>query len=573
MRRNLRGIPSLLIALRHKNIHFNNVSQYPLLRFLSISPNLSNLKSPHSSIPRPAIYAPFTTTSIDGHEEPHSDPDHESETDFDEEVNPYQAAADPNFETIMDILRTPGAHEKSQKLDQSGANPTPGLVTNVLSATRNDWETAFTFFLWAGKQPGYSHSRREYHSMISVLGKFRKFDTAWALIDNDMRSSSLVAPHTLLIMMRKYAAAHDVAKAINAFYALRRFKFEIGMDEFQGLLSSLSRYKNVKDAEHLLFCNASVFPLNTKSFNIVLNGWCNVIGSLREGKRIWKEMETRGIKHDIYSYSSIMSCLSKANKLNVVLRLYEKMKALGIKPDRKAYNAVIHALAKGKLVNEARSLMRKMEDEGGVIPDSVTYNSLIKPLCKSRMLGEAKQVFDEMTMRGLVPTVRTYHAFFRALRTGDEVFELLGRMRGAGCHPSHDTYIMLIRKFCRWRQIELVFKVWGEMGENGLDPDRSSYIVLIHGLFLNGRLEEAHKYYVEMKEKGLLPEPKLDAIVRAWVAGKGDADRPVIASKDDQWLVDKVRNKSKKNQKDDDFRRQPEVRSVTREKGFSFWDH
>ncbi|KAL3619027.1 hypothetical protein CASFOL_037255 [Castilleja foliolosa] len=566
MRRNLRGIPSLLIGLRHNITHFNTTLQHPL-RLLSISPNPSNLNSPHSSIPRHAIYAPFTTTSIGGHEEPYSDPDHESDIDSDEEVNPYQTAVDPDFKTIMDILRTPGAHEK---LDQSGANPTPGLVTNVLSATRNDWETAFTFFLWAGKQPGYSHSRREYHSMISVLGKFRKFDTAWALIDNDMRSSSLVAPHTLLIMMRKYAAAHDVAKAINAFYALRRFKFEIGMDEFQGLLSSLSRYKNVKDAEHLLFCNASVFPLNTKSFNIILNGWCNVIGSLREGKRIWKEMETRGINHDVYSYSSIMSCLSKANKLNVVLRLYEKMKALGIKPDRKAYNAVIHALAKGRLVNEARSLVMKMEVEGGVVPDIVTYNSLIKPLCKLRMLDQAKQVFDEMTMRGLVPTVRTYHAFFRALRTGVEVFELLGRMREAGCHPSHDTYIMLIRKFCRWREIELVFKVWGEMGENGLDPDRSSYIVLIHGLFLNGRLKEAHKYYVEMKEKGLLPEPKIDAMIQAWLAGNGDADGPVIELKNDQSLGDKVRNKSKKN---DDFRRQPEVRSVTREKGFSFWDH
>ncbi|KAK6150939.1 hypothetical protein DH2020_015871 [Rehmannia glutinosa] len=583
MRRHLRGIPSLFLALRD-NVYYNCTSQYinhPFRsRYPTIGTNLSVFKASHltpppcnNSIARPAIYASFTS-STDGHEEAHSDADHEFESDSDDEVTGYQSAGDSgspcDLETIMDILRTPGGQEKSKQLEQSGVNLTPGLVANVLSGTRNDWETSFTFFLWAAKQPGYEHSLREYHSMIAILGKFRKFDTAWALI-NDMKAVSLVTPHTLLIMIRKYAAVHDVAKAISAFYALRRFKFEIGMDEFQGLLSALSRYKNVKDAEHLLFCNATVFPLNTKSFNIILNGWCNVIGSLREGKRIWKEMETRGVRPDVYSYGSIMSCLSKLNKLNVVLRLYERMKALGIKPDRKVYNAVIHALAKGRLVNEARSLMKTMEEEG-FAPDNVTYNSLIKPLCKSRLLDQAKQVFDEMTERGLLPTVRTYHAFIRALRTGEEVFELLHKMHMTGCNPSHDTYIMLIRKFCRWRQLDLVFKVWTEMSKNGLDPDRSSYIVLIHGLFLNGRLELAHKYYLEMKEKHLLPEPKIDAMLQAWVAGKVDADSNMIPSKDNPSTCSE-RLKSKKNHRDNDLRRQPELRSVTRERGFSFWDH
>ncbi|KAL6520083.1 hypothetical protein OROHE_017226 [Orobanche hederae] len=581
MRRNLRGIPTLFISIRD-SIYLDHtalfIKHHPL-RFLSRYPtsrtNLIVSNSPYLT-PRPsnnctarvAIYASYTS-STEGNEECHSDVDCDLESDGDAEVPGRESAGDPNssrdLETIMDILRAPGAQEKSKKLDQCGVNMTTGLVASVLSGTRNDWETAFTFFLWAGKQQGYSHSLRVYHSMIAILGKFRKFDTAWSLID-DMKALSLVTPHTLLIMIRKYAAVHDVGKAINAFYAHRRFKFEIGMGEFQGLLSALCRYKNVKDAEHLLFCNAEVFPLNTKSFNIILNGWCSVVGSLREGKRIWMEMETRGIRPDVYSYSSIMSCLSKVNKLNVVLMLYKKMKALGIKPDRKVYNALIHALAKGRLVNEARGLVKTMEDEG-IPPDSITYNSLIKPLCKSRLLDEAKQLFDEMTERGLVPTVRTYHAFFRALRTGEEVFELLDRMRMGGCSPSHDTYIMLIRKFCRWRQLDLVFKVWAEMSKNGLDPDRSSYIVLIHGLFLNGKLEAAHKYYIEMKEKGLLPEPNIDAMLQAWVAGKMD-NQPAFSE-----LEDKVRIISKKNHKDNDFLRQPEMRSVTREKGFSFWDH
>ncbi|KAL1540147.1 pentatricopeptide repeat-containing protein, mitochondrial-like protein [Salvia divinorum] len=571
MRASLRRIPALFLALRG-NLQLNRISPYTKaglpLHFLSRYPIVTS----------PSISASFTS-SIHNHGDFRSGSDHESGSDTDGEETgsiPIHPDSSRDFDAIVDILRTPGAQERSTKLEECGLGVSPEFVANVLSRVRNDWEAAFTFFLWAGKQPGYEHSRREYHSMISILGKFRKFDTAWSLIE-DMRAASLVTKMTILIMIRRHAAVHDVAKAISAFYGLRRFNLEIGVDEFQGLLSALCRYKNVKDAEDLLFCNKAAYPLNTKSFNIILNGWCNVIGSLREGRRIWMEMEKRGVRHDVYSYSSIMSCYSKMGNLNAVMRHYEKMKSLGIKPDRKAYNSMIHALAKGRFVKEARALMETMNEEG-IVPDTVTYNSLIMPLCKSHLLNEANQAFEEMMERGVAPTVRTYHAFFRAIKTTEQVFELLERMHTTGCHPSHDTYIMLIRKFCRWRQIEDVFKVWGEMGRNGVDPDRSSYIVLIHGLFLNGRVDVAHKYYVEMKEKDLLPEPKVDAMIQEWLASKSDAngDGNVIGSRENGSNSskggEKERFKSKNKLRDVEFRRRPEMRGVTRERGFSFWE-
>ncbi|KAF7150372.1 hypothetical protein RHSIM_Rhsim02G0200500 [Rhododendron simsii] len=89
--------------------------------------------------------------------------------------------------------------------------------------------------------------------MISILAKARKFDIAWALI-NEMRGEngkgkSLVTSKTLLILIRRYCAIHEVGKAINTFYAHKLFKFEVGMEEFHDFLSALCRYKNVRDAE------------------------------------------------------------------------------------------------------------------------------------------------------------------------------------------------------------------------------------------------------------------------------------------------------------------------------------
>ncbi|GKV13523.1 hypothetical protein SLEP1_g24523 [Rubroshorea leprosula] len=540
----------------------------------------------------------FSTSNIEDPDQPKvpdseqgfSNQDDGSDTDDGEDVEDFDVknvrelivsneAVIQDAKVILDILCKTGSDrlEMKNRLAQCCIKASSELVVEVLSRVRHDWEVAFTFFLWAEKQPGYTHSPREYHSMIFILGKMRKFDTAWALID-EMRGTgtgpSLVTPQTLLIMIRRYCAVHDVGKAINTFYAYKRFKFDLGIEEFQSLLSALCRYKNVKEAEHLMFCNKDVFPFNTKSFNVILNGWCNIVGSPCEAERVWREMGKRGIQYDVVSYSTIMSCYSKASNLHKVFKLFDQMKKLRIEPDRKVYNAVVHALAKARLVQEAIDLMRTMEEKG-IAPNVVTYNSLIKPLCKARKIDEARQVFDEMIQRDLSPTIHTYHAFFRSLRNGEEVFELLEKMKKLGCQPANDTYIMLIRKFSRWHHFDNAFKVWNEMSDNGVGPDRSSYIVLIHGLFLNGKLEEAYKFYLEMKEKNLFPDPKIDEMLKAWVSSKQFAQNKIAPPKGNLHcpeLEKQTRVISKKLEQERDFLRQPETRRVVRERGFSFWE-
>lgn len=595
--RTIRCNLSRFVILARTHLIFSHFEPTHFANLTVERPLSSKFSTAFSSFSTSSLETPITPKHLKEPEECSSDNEDngsemENDDDDDDDVRGLNLSDDGLFQdakTIVNILQESCDNrvEMKSKIEQCGIKVSQELVLEVLSRVRNDWEAAFTFFLWAARQPGYAHSVREYHSMISILGKMRKFDTAWVLID-EMRGVktgvSLVTPQTLLIMIRKYCAVHDVGRAINTFYAYKRFKFDMGIEEFQSLLSALCRYKNVQDAEQLMYCNKAVFPLNTKSFNIVLNGWCNLIGSPRESERVWREMSKRGIRFDVVSYASMMSCYSKAGSLYRVLRLYKQMKKIGIEPDRKVYNAVIHALAKGRLVNEAFNLMKTMEEKG-VAPNIVTYNSLIKPLCRARKVEEAKGAFDDMLKRCISPTIRTYHAFLRILRTGEEVFALLEKMRKMGCQPINDTYIMLIRKFCRWRQLENVFKLWDEMSENGISPDRSSYIVLIHGLFLNGELDAAHKYYTEMKEKQLLPEPKIDEMLQTWLSNKQIAEGQTTESRSNQCQTTELRSNQldcsqsreqtrdiPKRSHERNFIRQAETRKVVRERGISFWE-
>ncbi|KQK10306.1 pentatricopeptide repeat-containing protein At5g15010, mitochondrial [Brachypodium distachyon] len=446
----------------------------------------------------------------EGEDDPFSFPDHQ------------QLPADVVRGVDAVVAAAEGSHADATRartlLERCGAAASETLVVAALSRLRNSWAAAHAAFLWAAAQPDYAPGRHACHSMLAILAKHRRFDDARALLD-EMRRKSLASPRAVLLLVRRYCAARDVTRAIAAFHALPSFGFEPGVAQFHGLLSALCRYKNVQDAEHLLLSSEKEFPFETKSFNIVLNGWCNMVCSVREAKRFWTAMEVRGIERDVASYGSMISCFSKAGSLDSVLKLFNGMKEAGIVPDRKVYNAVVYALAKGRCVDEAKALVRSME-ERGTPPDTATYNSLIGPLCKARQVQEATQMFDEMIGRGLLASVRTFHALFDVATSPSEVFDVLDKMKTLHCEPEIDTYIMLIRKFCRWRQHDSVEKLWSAMPTNGLNPDRSAYIVLIHGLFLNGKLEEAAKYYEEMKAKGFPPEQKTESMIQAWLTGR-----------------------------------------------------
>ncbi|VAH81240.1 unnamed protein product [Triticum turgidum subsp. durum] len=453
----------------------------------------------------------------------------ESEGEEDDPFSfPDQQQLPPDVARGVDAVVTAaeGAHLDAARagalLEQCGAAASETLVVAALSRLRNSWAAAHAAFRWAAararQQPGYAPGRHACHSMLAILARHRRFDDARALLD-EMRRRSLASPRAVLLLIRRYCAARDVASAIAAFRALPSFGIEPGVAQFHGLLSALCRYKNVKDAEHLLLSSDKEFPFETKGFNIVLNGWCNMVCSVREAKRFWTVMELRGVARDVVSYGSMISCFSKAGSLDSVMKLFNRMKEAGIVPDRKVYNAVVHALAKGQCVDEARALVRSMEEKG-VAPDTATYNSLIRPLCKARQIQEAREMFDEMVGRGLLASVRTFHALFDVATSPTEVFDLLDKMKALHCEPEMDTYIMLIRKFCRWKQHDSVEKLWNAMPANGLTPDRSAYIVFIHGLFLNGKLEEAAKYYEEMKAKGFSPEEKTESMIQAWRSGR-----------------------------------------------------
>nr|GEY82329.1 putative reverse transcriptase domain-containing protein [Tanacetum cinerariifolium] len=141
-------------------------------------------------------------------------------------------------ETVSQILvaASEGPRDGVKDLGYGVCSMSADLVSEVLARVRNDWE-AFMFFKWAGDQRGYAHSLRQYNCMVVILGKMGQFKKCWSLIDEMEKGEkdggeSMVTSQTLLIMVRRYAALHDVENIVKTFYGYERFGFKVCVDVF-----------------------------------------------------------------------------------------------------------------------------------------------------------------------------------------------------------------------------------------------------------------------------------------------------------------------------------------------------
>jgi len=310
------------------------------------------------------------------------------------------------------------------------------------------------------------------------------------------------------ILNFRYAAANEVNKAIKTFDVIEKFKVEADQTAFYSLLRALCKSKNLEDAEELLLLRKKFFPLTAEGFNIILDGWCNVITDVAEAKRVWREMSNYCITPDGISYTLMVSCFSKVGNLFDTLRVYDEMKKRGWTPAIGVYNSLVYVLTRENCMKDAQNIFSKLIDEG-IQPDVETYNSMIVPLCESSKLDEARIVMESMILKGIVPTISTYHAFLKQEGI-DESRKLLQKMKEDGCGPKSETFLMLIDKFFLLNESRNALRVWNEMRKYDINPARSHYMTVVQGLVKHGCIPRALEYYDEMKEKGFASDTQLD---------------------------------------------------------------
>ncbi|KAL5575036.1 hypothetical protein UlMin_016735 [Ulmus minor] len=418
------------------------------------------------------------------------------------------------LDTLKQVAHLPTEAEAMASLEDSGIAASPDMVRSAIWALREEWRLAFLAFKWGEK--GRCSDEEAWNLMIWVLGSHRKFNTAWCLI-RDLHQSSLDTRRAMLIMIDRYASANDPCKAIWAFQITEKFSLTPDQEAFCVLLNVLCKHGYIEEAEEFMLVNKKLFPLETESFNIILNGWCNIIVDLSEAKRVWREMSKCCLMPDATSYTHMISCFSKDGNLFDSLRLYDEMKKRGWIPSIKVYNSLIWVLSHQNCFKEALKFLEIMK-EAGLWPDSTTYNSMIVPLCKARKLEEARDILTIMIGENISPTIETFHAFLESAEL-EETLELLSRMKRANIGPREETFLMILEKFFKSEQPENALKIWAEMEQYEAVLDSTHYTAMIKGMANCGMLIEARQFLAAMRSDGFLEDPKLKRLVKEPVGG------------------------------------------------------
>uniref|UniRef100_A0A7N0TIB3 Pentatricopeptide repeat-containing protein n=1 Tax=Kalanchoe fedtschenkoi TaxID=63787 RepID=A0A7N0TIB3_KALFE len=375
-------------------------------------------------------------------------------------------------------------------------------VTKALSTYANDWNRAFEFFNWVEAQHRFRHTADTYNVMIDILGKFLEFPTCWDLI-RTMSSRRCLPNHvTFRIMFKRYLSAHLVREAIDTYDGLGEFNLK-DKTSFCNLIDALCEYKHVVEAVELCMGpnRRPEFDASTKLYNMILRGWFK-LGWWSKCREFWEDMDKKGVKKDLHSYSIYMDITYKSGKPWKTIKLFKEMKQKKIALDVVAYNIVIRAVGLSEGVDSSIALYREMIDLG-CQPNTVTLNTIIKLLCENSRVKDACGMLEQMSRKGCDPNAITYHCLFGYLEKPNEILKLFDKMTEDGVHPTMDTFVMLIRKFGRWGFLRPVFIIWNKMEERGSSPSEFAYNALIDVLLQKGMIDMARKYDEEMLKKGL----------------------------------------------------------------------
>ncbi|XP_006837175.2 pentatricopeptide repeat-containing protein At1g71060, mitochondrial [Amborella trichopoda] len=394
-------------------------------------------------------------------------------------------------------------------LQSSGHKVSPALAEHILKKFSNAGKLALLFFRWCEKQPNFKHTTETYHALIESLGKIKQFRLIHDLV-HGMHKNGLLTKSTFALIWRRYARARKVKEAINSFEGLVNFGMKPDLSDFNRLLDTISKSRNVNKAQELFdeMKRRNRFEFDLKTYSILLEGWGEE-KDLNKLMEVYREMLDVGLEPDVVTYGILINSLIKSRKLGDAIEKFYEMKEKNCGPSPHIYCSLINGLGPEKRLNEAIEFFKESMSDG-FIPELPTYNALIGSYCWSAKFKDADQVLDEMRSCNVNPNTRTFNIILHHLiRLGmnNDAYNLFERMDVSvpGCEPDLNTYTMMVRMFCLEGKVEMALRVWRGMNSRGVLPCMHLYSALICGLCDENRLDEACKYFLEMLDMGIRP--------------------------------------------------------------------
>ncbi|XP_059632863.1 pentatricopeptide repeat-containing protein At1g06710, mitochondrial [Cornus florida] len=462
-----------------------------------------------------------------------------------EKFEPGKCSNDANL--ISNVIRNNNDNfgDKTQKsLRQFREKLNETLVIDVLNLIQNA-EFGAKFFIWAGRQIGYSHTVPVYDALLGLLGCDNNDRVPEHLLKEIKDDDREVFGALLNVLIRKYCQNGLWNTALEELGRLKDFGYKPSRATFNALIQVFLKADRLNTAYlvhremsasgfsmdgHTLGCFAhslckagrwrealnliekEEFVPDTVMYTIMISGLCEA-SLFDEAMEFLNRMRSSTCIPNVVTYRILLcGCLNK-RKLGRCKRILSMMIAEGCYPSPKIFNSLVHAYCKSQDYSYAYKLLKKMANCGHQ-PGYVVYNILIGGICGNEELPSAdvlelaEKAYSEMLDAGIVLNKINVCNFLRCLCGAgkfEKAYDVVCKMMSKGFIPDGSTSSKVIGLLCNASKVEMAFQLFEEMKRNGMVPDVYTYTILIDSFCKAGLIQQARSWFDEMKSVGCAP--------------------------------------------------------------------
>ncbi|GER36081.1 pentatricopeptide repeat-containing protein, partial [Striga asiatica] len=384
----------------------------------------------------------------------------------------FMSRKKPLFDTVFEILRTQEESAADSALSRLNLRLSEILILDVLDYGKKDVLSCLKFFDWAGRQPGFHHTRTTFDAIFRIISKAKMMNLMLEFLQNYMKQRYVHKIRHYNILVMGYAVAGKPETALQV-YGEMRF---LGVD------------------------------LDALAYHVLLNSFIDH-GYFDAVETVAREIRLRGFQNEI-THSIMMKSFCKRNELE---KGEEYLRALARDNAEQLSDTVVgifvDALCKNNQLKRAELLVLDLQ-KMGIISLDHAYGVWIKDLVKAGKLDSALEVLkDKQATKSFIPDVFSYNMLIcRLLRENRilEVYDMLVDMRDQEILPNNVTMNAILCFLCKVGRTDIAMDLYNSRADFGLSVNYMAYNYLTNTLLGDASVDEAYRVLRNSMEQGYI---------------------------------------------------------------------
>ncbi|KAJ4713669.1 Pentatricopeptide repeat-containing protein [Melia azedarach] len=418
------------------------------------------------------------------------------------------------LDRIFEILKThdeddlPSRFAADFALSQLGIRLSEAFVLDVLAYGKGkDVLSCLKFFDWAGRQPGYRHTRSTFHAIFKILSRAKLMPLMLDFLENYKKGRYYHPVRFNDTLVMGYALAGKPEIALQLFGKLRFQGFDLDEYSYHVLLNAL--------VEEGFFHAVDVISkqISFRGFecavtrSIMLKSLCKK-KQLEEAVEYLQRLVNEEQPVSGYMISSVVDALCKNNKLEQAGKILEEFGDCGVVQLEQAYGVWLWNLVQAGRLDGALQFLKTKKSLEGYVPEVFRYNILVSRLLRENRLMEVFDLFGEMKENQISPdrvTINNALCFFCKAGMVDIAIELYNSSSEFGLSPNGMVYNYLINTLCGDGSTDEAYQLLQNSIDQGFFPGRKTFRILANALCREGKLEKMKDLVLFALDRNIMP--------------------------------------------------------------------